>query len=135
MPVDAYAGRIARRLDAGALSLPHDITERLRVARQQAVAQRRVPAMQAAASIQSQGRSTLTLGSGDGPSWWTRLASAVPLVALVAGLVAINMVQSEQRANDLAEVDAALLVDDLPPAAYSDPGFVQFLRAEAETPL
>ena len=30
--------------------------------------------------------------------------------------------------SDLAEIDTALLVDDLPPAAYSDPGFIQFLR-------
>jgi hypothetical protein len=29
---------------------------------------------------------------------------------------------------EVAEVDAALLADDLPPAAYSDPGFVQFLK-------
>ena len=38
---------------------------------------------------------------------------------------------------ELAEIDTALLVDDLPPAAYSDPGFVQFLRqsaAETDTP-
>ncbi|MBC7611256.1 MAG: DUF3619 family protein, partial [Polaromonas sp.] len=26
------------------------------------------------------------------------------------------------------EVDAALLTDELPPAAFSDPGFVQFLK-------
>jgi hypothetical protein len=28
----------------------------------------------------------------------------------------------------LAEVDSALLIDDLPPAAYADPGFLQFLK-------
>jgi len=28
-----------------------------------------------------------------------------------------------------AGMDAALLADDLPPAAYSDPGFVQFLKS------
>jgi hypothetical protein len=50
-------------------------------------------------------------------------------VVLAAGLVLIHTVQSERRANELAEVDAALLTDDLPPAAYADPGFVQFLRA------
>ena len=31
-----------------------------------------------------------------------------------------------------AELDAALLTDDLPPAAYSDPGFLQYLKAGAE---
>jgi len=28
-----------------------------------------------------------------------------------------------------AEVDSALLADDLPPEAYSDPGFVEYLRS------
>jgi hypothetical protein len=34
----------------------------------------------------------------------------------------------DDRANELAEVDSALLIDDLPPAAYADPGFLQFLK-------
>ena len=29
------------------------------------------------------------------------------------------------------KVDAALLTDDLPPSAYADPGFVQFLKTSA----
>ena len=52
-------------------------------------------------------------------------------MALVVGLVVINTAQDESSANDLAEVDAALLTDDLPPAAYADPGFVQFLKTSA----
>jgi hypothetical protein len=52
----------------------------------------------------------------------------LPLVILAAGLVLIHTVQTERRASELAEVDAALLADDLPPAAYADPGFVQYLK-------
>jgi hypothetical protein len=29
-------------------------------------------------------------------------------------------------------VDAALLTDDLPPSAYADPGFAQFLKSGGE---
>ncbi|MBP6535945.1 MAG: DUF3619 family protein, partial [Xylophilus sp.] len=61
-------------------------------------------------------------------SLWRQIASALPLIALVAGLVAINTIQDDDRLSELAEVDAALLTDDLPPDAYSDPGFVQFLK-------
>jgi hypothetical protein len=43
-------------------------------------------------------------------------------------LLTINMVLDEFRANEVAEVDAALLTDDLPPTAYTDPGFVHFLK-------
>jgi len=50
---------------------------------------------------------------------------------LVFGLIAINVIQDDKRANELAEIDAALLTDDLPPAAYADPGFSQFLKLSA----
>ena len=31
-----------------------------------------------------------------------------------------------------AEIDALLLSDDLPPGAYADPGFVEFLKKPRE---
>jgi len=66
---------------------------------------------------------------GDRLSLWNRIASVLPLLALVAGLVLIHTAQSDRRASELAEVDAALLTDDLPPAAYADPGLVQFPKS------
>jgi hypothetical protein len=50
-------------------------------------------------------------------------------MALIIGMLAIDVVQDEMRAMEAAEVDAALLVDELPPAAYTDPGFTHFLRS------
>ena len=61
------------------------------------------------------------------------LATAAALVALVAGLVTISVWQEEGRTAEVADVDAALLTDELPPAAYTDPGFAQFLKREAST--
>jgi hypothetical protein len=61
------------------------------------------------------------------------VASVLPLVALVAGLVAISVWQEEDRTAEVADVDAALLTDELPPAAYTDPGFAQFLKREASS--
>ena len=125
---DQFGRRVAARLAAATLELPHDITERLRAARVQALAQRKIAALQAAGPVQVSGGQA-TLGGDERPGWWHRLASALPLVALVAGLVTIHVVQNDRRASELAEVDAALLTDDLPPAAYTDPGFVQFLKS------
>jgi hypothetical protein len=34
----------------------------------------------------------------------------------------------EKRSNELAEIDVEILTGELPPAAYTDPGFAQFLR-------
>jgi len=47
----------------------------------------------------------------------------------VLGLVAINAIQNENSAREVAALDAALLVDDLPLAAYADSGFLQFIKA------
>jgi len=55
------------------------------------------------------------------------VVSAVPLLALVAGLVFINTSLGD-NSEEVAEVDAALLTDDLPPSAYTDPGFLQFIK-------
>ena len=128
-PSDRLGRRIAARLTAGTAELPYSITERLRAARVQAVA-RRKPASQVRASavFGSGGAATLTFGD-DGVSLWNRIASALPLIALAAGLILIQAVQDDSRASEAAEVDAALLTDDLPPSAYADPGFAQFLKS------
>ena len=130
---DALEARLALRM-LGHLSeateqLPHDITERLRVARERAIdrarAVRKLSAASATVQFQSNGSAVLA----GPPSWWLRLASFLPLVVLLGGLVFIQHRYTEEQISAAAEVDAALLVDDLPPQAYSDPGFVEFLRS------
>ena len=133
---ERFALRVATRLSGGADELPYDISERLRASRMQALAKRKKVAVPAriAAPVIVNGGGSATLGrGGEGGGWWSALISAVPLMALVVGLVVINIAQDEDSANDLAEVDAALLTDDLPPAAYADPGFVQFLKTSAQS--
>lgn len=129
---DRYALQIAARLSDSTDALPHDISERLRAARVQAISKRKITIVRTASSVAaSGGAASLTFGD-EGFSFWNRIASAIPLIALIVGLVAINMVQNENRASEVAEVDAALLTDDLPPAAYTDPGFAQFLKARRD---
>lgn len=132
---ERFALRVTARLSSGTDELPYDISERLRASRMQALAKRKKEAapVRLAAPVVVHAGSSATLGRGgnEGGSWWNALVSAVPLMALVVGLVVINMAQDESSANDVAEVDAALLTDDLPPAAYADPGFVQFLKTSA----
>jgi Protein of unknown function (DUF3619) len=127
---DRFGRRVAARLTAGTAELPYEISERLRAARAQAMARRKLVSAQTAPSVLASGGGTAVLGrGGDGVSWWNRIASALPLLVLAAGLVTIHLVQNDHRANELAEVDAAILTDDLPPAAYTDPGFAQFLKS------
>ena len=127
---DGFGRQVAARLSHGTAELPYEITERLRAARTQAMARRKLVSAQRAPAVVASGGGTATLGFGDeGVSWWNRIASALPILVLAAGLVAIHVVQNDRRASEVAEVDAAILTDDLPPAAYADPGFTQFLRS------
>ena len=127
---DRFGLQVAARLSDAADELPYDISERLRAARTRALSQRRSAAQTASSVTRSGSAATLTFGT-EQLNWWDRVAAAAPLLALVLGLVAINVIQNDKRANEIAEIDAALLTDDLPPAAYADPGFTQFLKSRA----
>ena len=121
---------IAARLSGGSEALPHDITERLRFGRERALAlalqQRRAASAATVPAYVGKAGSAALLGGP--PSMWLRLASALPLAMLVAGLVLIQHHHDFEQINAAAEIDSALLADELPPAAYRDPGFSEFLR-------
>ncbi len=131
--LDLLGRHVAARLEQGSQDLPYGISERLRAARVRAVAARKREVV-VGARLSVQPRWAAAGGApapGDSEvGLWRRLASALPVVLLVAGLVLIQTNEDDRRAYEVAEVDAALLIDDLPPAAYADPGFVQFLKAD-----
>ncbi|WP_295521375.1 DUF3619 family protein [Limnohabitans sp. Rim8] len=109
--------------------LPHDISQRLRVARHLALAHRQ-PALQLgqAQSHQVNRNGSLTASGDEGLNLWNILASSLPLVVLVAGLLAIQWIQDDHMVLEIAATDSALLTDELPPQAYTDAGFAQFLK-------
>ncbi len=126
---DRFALKATSYLSAANANLPHDISERLRAARVQAVAKRKIASLLTASGVNASGASaSMTWGNADGMGFWGWAGSFMPLVILVVGLLAIDSIQSDNRALEIAEVDAALLVDELPPAAFSDPGFLQYLK-------
>lgn len=127
---ERFALKIAGSLSEQALSVAPDIGARLRFAREQALSQVRRARAERPVLIAA-GSSTAILGgdgSRTGMGWWVKLGSVLPLVVLVAGLMLIQELQSDAQISMAAEVDASLLADDLPPAAYSDAGFVEFLK-------
>ncbi|MFM7025269.1 MAG: DUF3619 family protein [Limnohabitans sp.] len=130
-PMDRMGHQLARLLSQSCGELPHDLTERLRVARQQALASRKLEPVLMHQVATAGSSLTLSGRPSEGLGLWSVLGSALPLLALLAGLVTVQWMDREQTVSDLAEIDTALLVDDLPPAAYSDPGFIQFLRQNA----
>ncbi len=143
-----FALRLTARLEAGAQQTPHDIGERLRVARQQAIAQARRPAVarrteQAEASavlpvsIGAGGTAALLQSGppGEDSSLWSRLGWLLPALVLLLGLIGIGEWRDLESMASMAELDAELLGDDLPPSAYADAGFSEFLKRPIEIAL
>jgi hypothetical protein len=145
--LDASVHRFSLRVTAGLTerseALSHPVSERLRFAREQALARARMAraaantAPQVAVDAVNVGV-TLALGGGPGRSrhgssdLWAMLVSALPLLLLVAGLLLMQRSQTNEQIAAAAEVDTALLSDNLPPAAFTDPGFAEFLRDAEE---
>ena len=124
-----FARRLLAEVEVDSATLPHDISERLRFAREKALQTAAIGRLALTPEVRwvSRGSSVLALGS---VPWWLRLASAAPLVVLVLGLVGIGHLNNLERIRAAAEVDAVLLADDLPLAAYSDPGFAEYLKTQ-----
>jgi hypothetical protein len=100
------------------------VAERLRQAREQALARQRPEPAPALAWVDN------ALGRVGG---WGGLALRVllPLAMLVASGVAIYIWEQNQRADELEEIEAQLLTDDLPIDAYLDRGFQNWLKKRA----
>ena len=127
-----FALRVAARLTERSADIDPNLTERLRFAREKALARaREVRVAQAPAVLGSTRGGTAVLGAPGG-RWWFRLAAVLPAFALVAGLLLIQRAQDASQLSVAAEVDAALLADDLPPQAYRDAGFAEFLKTPTE---
>jgi len=114
--------------------LPASTTERLAAARAQALARKKADAkvapQQTTQHKPTQRRPSFALSGFAAvfsTPWAARAVAVVPLVAMVAGLVGVYQHQQEQRVAELAELDAAVLSDDLPLTAYTDHGFNAYL--------
>jgi hypothetical protein len=129
---DRLGMRIAARLADATQDLPHDVSERLKAARAQALMKRKIVKLETATSVSVSGGTAALNGDWGFQSIWGRLTLFFPLIALVAGLVSINVLQDNNRTDEIAEVDTELLTDELPPSAYTDPGFAQFLRVSKQ---
>ena len=135
-----FAQRIIARLAEQVEATPHDVTERLRFARAKALERARAirpalaPSTPLLAPVDARGV-VVAAGGARLPStrepsaWWVRLATALPLAALLGGLLLIQQQHVSQQIAAAAEIDADLLTDTLPPSAYGDAGFLEFLKA------
>ncbi len=116
------ATRIARLLDAGAGELDQPTVDKLAAARKQALARyeaRRAPVW-----------SWMTATSGGhnhgAQRWHSSLRTAL-VAAVVVSAIAIG-VTWHSGGSEIADIDAALLTDELPINAFLDQGFDSWLK-------
>lgn len=133
--LDRFGQHLAAGLSQRSEALPADISERLRFAREQAL--QKAQAARSAQLESARGTSTLLNGRSlslapQGAPRWLKIVSSVPLLLLVGGLLLIQHSQWYQQIMSAADIDTQLLSDKLPPAAYSDPGFREYLSDDAE---
>jgi hypothetical protein len=127
-----FAYKVRRALNESAENIPNSALERLANARKIALSKKKQAAPVAVRSFSG----VLAGNSGfsfQGPSSLIgKLGIAFPLLVLVIGLFGIYEYEQQQRITDLAEIDVAVLVDELPPDAYLDTGFLAFLNKSEE---
>ncbi|MDD4885837.1 MAG: DUF3619 family protein [Thiomonas sp.] len=119
--------QLASRLHLAEQQITPEQSERLKALRLMAVAQARAAVAQTA--VQQGGALTLT-GPFQWKSWLFRTSAVLPLLILVAGLMVLQDYQQEKFIRVTADIDTAMLLGELPPAAYADPGFARFLKLE-----
>ncbi len=132
---DQFGQASATLLRQGTQSIPQNIKERLYAARMKALAVKKPELVLIPKQVLAGTSRNWTSGSN---GLWDTLGWIAPLVVLVFGLIGIAQWQDDSRINDIAEVDAALLSDDVPPDAYADKGFMAFLKngplSESDSP-
>ncbi|MEB0057591.1 DUF3619 family protein [Variovorax sp. LG9.2] len=126
-PSDRFGGRVAACLTVGTDELPEAQLARLEAARSRALGRKKKALSRPMRSTARRIPSWLQLSSRG-----LKLATVVPFVLLAAGLWTIDTVTSENLSSDIAEIELRLLTSKLPLAAYTDPGFAEFVRRDRQ---
>jgi hypothetical protein len=128
-----FARKVVRALDENASGIPAAAADRLAAARRAALARKKPEKAAVTAPAFSPAFAGAAGGQFGPPSVpqprgrFARFGLAVPLLALVIGLAGIAYWEDQQRTAELADIDAAMLSDNLPLDAYLDHGFNAYL--------
>ena len=124
-----FTTSIRQALDESVVHLPLGVTHRLAQARLAALdragkstATRSAPASAASGTGRPARLDDRLPGKG-----WQLAAVALSISLLVAGMVFLGELDARRDASELAELEAAVLSDEVPIATYSDPGFGAYL--------
>lgn len=127
-----FAYKVRHALNEHLDSVPESTAERLAAARRLALSRKKPEArVRLLAWLPSIATAGGRRASGSHP-WLAAAGAALPVLALVAGLAGIAHFEEQRRIDELAEIDAEMLADDLPLSAYLDNGFHTFLSQRGD---
>jgi Protein of unknown function (DUF3619) len=131
-----FAYKVRRALDERISSLPESTTDRLAAARKLAIA-RKKPESALQVTVPERRLAGVAGRGGSNPfndslTWLTKAGIIIPLIVLVVGAFGIYKYEEARRIDELADLDAAVLSDELPLNAYLDHGFDTYLNKHGE---
>lgn len=127
-----FAYKVRRALNESAENIPESALARLASARKIALAHKKRTAPSAAFAFKGVFAGNTNFSFQGPGSWLGKFGVVLPMLVLILGLFGIYEYEQQQRITDLAEIDAAVLVDELPPDAYLDTGFSAYLNKVEE---
>jgi hypothetical protein len=123
---DQLAHRICDVLDQGTATLDEKAIARLREIRHAALERQAHSAP--VFSLAGIGHGIEQAGHFFGDSLHNHYRGILAAIALLVGALGADLWQNAQQATELAEIDSALLSDEVPPGAYTDQGFLEWLE-------
>ncbi|AXA89943.1 DUF3619 family protein [Massilia sp. YMA4] len=129
-----FAYRVRHALNETLDDLPSATTDRLAAARKAALARKKA---HVEVRVTRTATATATAGGGSGMfadpvAWLSRFSVVLPLLLIVGGMVGVYQYEHQQSIQELAELDAAVLSDELPLSAYLDHGFNAYLETREQ---
>lgn len=121
------AYKIRHALNENLDALPASTTDRLAAARALALSRKMPDAVRQAQPAKRPLFDLKALFTGPALA---RIAVAAPMLALVIGMGGVYQYEQQQRLAAMAEVDAAVLADELPLTAYLDQGFNAYVESQ-----
>jgi hypothetical protein len=127
-----FAYKVRHALNENIDTLPSPTINRLAAARKIALARKKA---ERPAGLLASGQ--VLVGHvghffGEPLSWLGRLGIAAPLLAGALLFIGLYQFEQQQRISETADIDVAVLSDDLPLSAYLDHGFNAYLDKKAQ---
>jgi hypothetical protein len=125
------AYKIRRALDQRTQVLDPAVPARLAAARQMALSRKKESVRTTAPVLTSGAHGTVGSFRLNRP-WLQRLGIAAPILAGLVLFVSLYQYEQQSHINAIADLDAAVLADELPLSAYADHGFNAFLAKRGD---